>query len=90
MNKGELSQTLAEKTGFSKKDAERFIDAFTGTVVDTLKQGENVNIVGFGKFEAKQKASRQGRNPKTGEPMTIPAKVAAKFSAGKAFKEALN
>lgn len=89
MNKSELITALAVKIG-SKKDSERFLDAFIETVADTLAAGDKVQLVGFGTFEVREKASREARNPLTGETMFIPAKKAPAFKAGKALKEAVN
>ena len=89
MNKVELIAAVAEKTGMSKKDSEKALTAFTDTVKETLKKGEKVSIVGFGIFEAKNRAARKGINPRTKEKITIPASVAPTFKAGKSLKEAL-
>ncbi len=90
MNKVELVEAMAEKTGMSKKDAEAALKAFTGIVQNELKKGEKVSLVGFGTFEVAKRAARKGRNPQTGEEMKINASKSPKFKAGKAFKDALN
>ena len=90
MNKVELVDAIAEKAGLSKKDAEAALKAFTSTVQAELKKGEKVSLVGFGTFEVSKRAARTGRNPQTGEEMTIAASKSPKFKAGKAFKDALN
>ena len=90
MNKTELVAAMAEKTGLSKKDAESALNAFTGVVAEELKKGEKIQLVGFGTFEVSERAARTGRNPQTGEEMTIAASKAPKFKAGKALKDALN
>ena len=90
MNKTELVAALAEQAGVSKKDAEKVLKAFTDVVTDELKKGEKVQLVGFGTFEVSERAAREGRNPATKQPITIPASKAPKFKAGKAFKDALN
>ncbi len=90
MNKVELVEAMAEKTGMSKKDAEAALKAFTGIVQNELKKGEKVSLVGFGTFEVAKRAARKGRNPQTGEEMKISASKSPKFKAGKAFKDALN
>ena len=90
MNKTELVAAMAEQAGVSKKDAEKVLKAFTDVVIDELKKGMKVQLAGFGTFEVSQRAAREGRNPLTGMDMKIPASKAAKFKAGKAFKDALN
>ncbi len=90
MNKTELIAAIAEKTELSKKDAEKAVKAFTDVVVEELKKGEKIQLVGFGTFEVSERAARTGRNPQTGAEMNIPASKAPKFKAGKAFKDALN
>lgn len=90
MNKVELIASMVEKSGLTKKDAEKALAAFTETVIDELKAGNKVQLVGFGTFEISERAAREGRNPQTGETMTIAASKAPKFKAGKAFKDAIN
>ncbi|MBQ2800039.1 MAG: HU family DNA-binding protein [Lachnospiraceae bacterium] len=90
MNKTELIAAIAEKTELSKKDAEKAVKAFTDVVVEELKKGEKIQLVGFGTFEVSERAARTGRNPQTGAEMNIPASKAPKFKAGKAFKDVLN
>ena len=90
MNKTELVAAMAEKAGLSKKDAEAALKAFTETVAEELKKGEKIALVGFGTFEVSERAAREGRNPQTGDPMTIAASKAPKFKAGKALKDAIN
>ena len=90
MNKKELVAAIAEKTGVSKKDAEAVLAAFTDVVTEVLKDGDKVQLVGFGTFSVAEKAERIGRNPRTGEKKTIPASKAPKFKAGKALKDAVN
>lgn len=87
MNKGELIDAVAEKAEVSKKDAELIITATINTIMETVSEGDKVTLVGFGSFEARDRKEREGRNPKTGETMTIPATTVPAFSAGKAFKE---
>lgn len=89
MNKTELIAAMAEKAEISKKDAEKALSAFTNVVADTLVDGDKVAITGFGTFEVVERAERQGRNPATGEPITIAASKSPKFKAGKAFKDAV-
>ena len=90
MNKTELVAAIAEKTELSKKDAEKALKAFTDVVAEELKKGEKVQLVGFGTFEVAEREAREGRNPRTGETMTIAASKSPKFKAGKAFKDSLN
>ncbi|EFV01762.1 DNA-binding protein HU [Pseudoramibacter alactolyticus ATCC 23263] len=90
MNKSELVAAMAEKTGLPKKDAEKALTAFTDTIVETLQKGDKVSLVGFGTFDVRHRAARQGLNPRTKEPIEIKASDAPAFKAGKAFKDALN
>ena len=90
MNKTELIAAVAEKAEISKKNAEKAIKAFTDVVTDELVKGEKVQLVGFGTFEVSERAEREGRNPKTREPMTIAASKSPKFKAGKALKDMVN
>ena len=89
MNKADLVSVVAEKTGLTKKDTEKAINALFDTVSDTLVQGEKVQLVGFGSFEVKPRAARIGRNPKTKESIQIPASKSPIFKAGKALKDAV-
>ena len=90
MNKTELVAAIAEKAELSKKDAEKALAAFTDIVADTLKNGDKIQLVGFGTFEVSERAAREGRNPATGESMVIKASKAPKFKAGKALKDLVN
>ncbi len=89
MNRKELIDALAEKTGLSKKDADNFLSTFVDTVKEELKKGGSVNLVGFGSFKVQHRAARQGRNPQTNETIQIPARNVPVFKAGKEFKSAL-
>lgn len=89
MNKVELIGAVASKSEISKKDVEKVINAFTNVVADALVDGDKVQLVGFGTFEVVERAERQGRNPSTGEAMTIAASKSPKFKAGKALKDAV-
>lgn len=89
MNKAGLTEALASKTGLSKSQAENVLNAMVEVVTDTLKGGDEVAITGFGTFSAKNRAARQGVNPKTGEKIQIPAMTVPKFKAGKGLKDAL-
>ena len=90
MNKTELVAAMAEQAGLSKKDAEAALKAFTDVVANELKANGKVQLVGFGTFEVSERAAREGRNPQTGETMTIAASKAPKFKAGKALKDLIN
>ena len=90
MNKSELIAAMAEKSGLSKKDSEKALGAFMDTVVDALKDGDKVALVGFGTFDVRERAARTGLNPRTKEPIEIAASKAPAFKAGKAFKYELN
>ena len=90
MNKAELIAAIAESADFSKKDAEKALQAFTDIVTEELKKGEKVALVGFGTFEVSVRAAREGRNPATNKTIKIPASKAPKFKAGKALKDAIN
>ncbi|WP_327058717.1 HU family DNA-binding protein [Leptolyngbya sp. Heron Island J] len=87
MNKGELLDTVAEKAGVSKKVADAVVSATIESIMEAVSSGDKVTLVGFGSFEPRDRKEREGRNPKTGETMTIPATTVPAFSAGKAFKE---
>lgn len=90
MNKSELIAAMAEKSGLSKKDSEKALGAFMDTVVDALKDGDKVALVGFGTFDVRERAARTGLNPRTKEPIEIATSKAPAFKAGKAFKDELN
>ncbi|HZK19913.1 MAG TPA: HU family DNA-binding protein [Treponemataceae bacterium] len=90
MNKVELVDAMANESGLTKKDAEAALKAFINTVSNTMAKGESVQLIGFGTFEVGNRAQRQGRNPKTGEAITIAAAKTAKFKAGKALKDIVN
>ena len=89
MNKTELIAAVAEKTGLTKKDAERVVNATFETVTATLAKGEKVAISGFGNFEVKAREARVGRNPRTKEAIQIPATKLPAFKAAKALKDAV-
>ena len=90
MNKTELITAVAESSALSKKDAEKAVSATLSTIIEALKKGDKVQLVGFGTFETKKRAAREGRNPKTGETIKIAASKYPAFSAGKAFKDKVN
>ena len=89
MNKTELVASVAEKAGLTKKQADAAVAAVIASIEGSLKAGEKVSLVGFGTFEVKTRAARQGRNPATGKSIKIAASKAPAFKAGKAFKEAI-
>ena len=89
MNKPELIEAIAQEAGISKAAAAKALDATTNAVTNALKNGDTVTLVGFGTFYVGERAERQGRNPKTGAPLTIAAAKTPKFRAGKALKDAL-
>lgn len=89
MNKNELIAEVADKTELSKKDAEAAVNAAIEAITASLAREEKVQLVGFGSFEIKARAERMGRNPKTLEPVKIPASKAPVFKAGKALKDAV-
>ena len=90
MNKTELIAAVAEKTGLTKKDAEKVINATMEAITAELAKGEKISLTGFGIFEVKAREARTGRNPRTGETTQIPASKAPAFKAGKALKDAVN
>lgn len=89
MTKSEFVDRVADKSGLSKRDAGKAVDAFLDSVEETLKQGDSVTFTGFGKFSPQQRNARQGVNPRTGEKVTIAAATVPKFSAGSGLKNAL-
>ena len=90
MNKAELINAVAASADVSKKDAEAVISAMLETITGALKEGDKVQLVGFGSFEVKKRAARTGRNPKTKEAIEIPASIVPVFKAGKALKDAVS
>ncbi|PJK10146.1 DNA-binding protein HU [Lysobacteraceae bacterium NML08-0793] len=90
MNKADLIDAIAQHANLSKADAGRALDGFISAVSAALAAGDNVAIAGFGSFEVRERAERTGRNPKTGEALTIAASKAPAFKAGKALKDAVN
>ncbi len=90
MSKQDLINYIAEETGFSKADATRALDAMMKGITEGLKKEGKVSLTGFLTFTAKQKPAKTGRNPKTGETVKIPARVAATIKAGSKLKDALN
>jgi DNA-binding protein HU-beta len=86
MNKEQLVERVASKTGLSKKDANEALDAVLEGITAALKKGEKVTLVGFGTFSVRRRKAREGRNPQTGEKIKIPARKVPAFTAGKELK----
>ncbi|HHX11082.1 MAG TPA: HU family DNA-binding protein [Firmicutes bacterium] len=89
MNKTELIGAVAQKSGLTKKDTEKVINSFVDVVQETLAKGDTVAILGFGTFLAKERPAREGRNPRTGEPIQIPAGKVPVFRPGKGLRDAV-
>jgi DNA-binding protein HU-beta len=87
MNKGELVDKVAEKANVTKKEADAVLSAALETIMEAVSEGDKVTLVGFGSFESRERKAREGRNPKTGQKMTIPETKVPAFSAGKLFKD---
>mgnify|MGYP000794297933 FL=1 len=90
MNKVELIAQIAEKSGLSKKDAEKALAATVDAITEAVSNGDKVQLVGFGGFETKAREARMGRNPKTKEPIEIPATTVPVFKPGKALKDQIS
>jgi DNA-binding protein HU-beta len=90
MNKADLVAKVAELSGLTKTDADKATDAVFAAITSTLKTGDDVRLVGFGSFSVSDRAAREGKNPRTGEKITIAASKAPKFTAGKGLKDAVN
>ncbi len=89
MNKSELISVVAEKTGMTKKDTEKAVNAVFESVTDALAKGEKVQLIGFGTFDLRTRKAREGRNPATGDVIQIPQATVPVFKAGKALKESV-
>ena len=89
MTKNELVDQVASRSGLSKKDAGQAVDAVIASIEDALKDGDEVNFTGFGKFHVAERGAREGRNPRTGESMTIAASRVPRFTAGSGLKKAV-
>ena len=89
MNKGELADKVAKNSGLSKSAAEGAVNTVLGAIADALTKGDKVTLVGFGTFSVADRAAREGRNPKTGEKMNIPASKRVKFKAGSRLTDSL-
>jgi DNA-binding protein HU-beta len=90
MNKAELIEAIADAADLTKADAGRALDGMVNAITGALKKGDTVSLVGFGSFVVKERAARQGRNPQTGNTITIAAAKIPSFKAGKALKDAVN
>lgn len=90
MNKQELIATVADHSGLSKGDASRAVEAVFDAITASLKKGDEVRLVGFGSFSTSKRKASTGRNPRTGEPMTIKASTQPKFRPGKLLKDSVN
>ncbi|MBR1810563.1 MAG: HU family DNA-binding protein [Clostridia bacterium] len=90
MNKTELISAVAAKSESTKKDAEKAVNAVLAVVSETLAGGDSVQIAGFGTFEVRERAEKQGRNPRTGETITVPAAKVPAFKAGRGLKDAVS
>jgi DNA-binding protein HU-beta len=90
MNKSELIDAVANAADMTKADATKAIDAFVNVVADTLKEGDQITLVGFGTFLVRHREARSGRNPRTGDTIQIAASNVPSFKAGKALKDAVN
>lgn len=89
MNKADIISKVHEVLGTTKADAERVVDTIFDSIVSTMKDGDAVSVAGFGIFEAKMRAAREARNPRTGETVTVPAMRVPKFRAAKALKDSV-
>lgn len=89
MNKTELINAVAESAQLSKKDATKAVDAVFNTIMESLKEGSKVQLIGFGNFETRERSARKGRNPQTGAEIEIPASKVPAFKPGKALKDAV-
>jgi integration host factor subunit beta len=90
MTKAELVEDVAEAAELTKKDAERLVEIVFESIIGTLNQGEKIELRGFGSFRVRERGARRGRNPKTGDPVSIPAKRVPYFKPGKELKELIN
>ena len=90
MNKNEFIDRVADAADMTKTEAARAVDAVFDSITEALKAGDDVRLVGFGTFSVSERKARDGRNPRTGETIKIPASNQPKFSAGKGLKDALN
>ena len=89
MNRSQLVEKIAEKAELTKKDADNFLNAYIETITEELQAGEKITLVGFGTFEVRERAAREGRNLRTGEKLHIPATKYPAFKPGKSFKDSV-
>ncbi len=90
MTKADLVEIVAGNTDMTKKDVEQLVEIIFGSIADSLNRGEKIELRGFGSFRVRERNARKGRNPRTGEPVQIPAKRVAYFKPGKDLKEIIN
>ncbi len=90
MTKSEMAEKLAEKIDIKKQQAEQIINIFTGSIISALAKGDKVEIRGFGSFKVRERAAKEGRNPKTGDKVFVPSKKVPFFKTGKDFREAVD
>ena len=90
MTKAELVEAIAAKSGLTKADSSRALDAFQEVVAETLKKGDKITLTGFGSFKVSERAAREGRNPRTGLPVKIAARKSVSFKAGSKLKDSVN
>jgi DNA-binding protein HU-beta len=90
VNKNELVAAVSDKCGLSRADAQRAVDATFEAITEALRKSDDVRLVGFGTYTVSERAASEGRNPRTGEPIKIPASRQPKFKAGKALRDAIN
>jgi len=90
MTKADLVEIVAKEADMTKKDVEQLVEIIFDSIVGTLNKGEKIELRGFGSFRVRERSARKGRNPKTGEPVEIPAKRVANFKPGKDLKEIIN
>ena len=88
--KADIVSSVIEQTGLSKKEANAAVDAFVATVREALSNGDSIGLIGFGTFEVRTRAARQGRNPQTGDPLDIPEKNVPAFKPGKQLRDAVS
>jgi DNA-binding protein HU-beta len=90
VNKNDIVEAVSERTGLARSDAARAVEALLGSITEALQKGDSVTLSGFGTFVAKERAARTGRNPRTGEAISIAASKVPSFKAGKGLKDAVN
>ncbi len=90
MNKSELISSISEKSGLTKKDAEKTLAAFIDSITETVRKNDKVQLIGFGTFELRSRNERKGRDPRTGKEILIPASNVPSFKPGKSFKDNVN